>query len=192
VSRFLQILIALALAWAIGFWFFLRDMSRAPQPAEGLKADAVVVFTGQGGSRVSAAMALLGEGAGERLLISGVNAEISREELARLWPGEPSAFECCVDLGWEAQTTVGNAREVRDWVKSHHFDSFILVTSDYHMPRALLETRGELPDVDITAYRVTSGYLRTNGLPADQAAAKQLAVEYSKFLAAVVKSWTPV
>ena len=81
--RILQILLALALAWAIGFWFFLRDMAHAPMSPAGLKADAVVVFTGQGGSRVSAAMALLGEGAGDRLLISGVNADITREELAR-------------------------------------------------------------------------------------------------------------
>ena len=192
MGRLIQILIALGLAWAIGFWFFLREMSGAPGAADEVKADPVVVFTGAGGSRVRAAMGLLGEGAGERLLISGVNSDISREELARLWPGEPAAFDCCVDLGWEAKSTVGNAREVRDWVQSHRFDSLILVTSDYHMPRALLETRGELPDVDITAYRVASGYLRADGLPAGADAARQLAVEYSKFLAAAVKSWTPV
>lgn len=192
MGRVLQILLALALAWAIGFWFFLREMAHAPLSPPGLKADAVVVYTGLGGSRISAAMNLLGEGAGERLLISGVNRNIKRQELAELWPGEPAGFECCVDLGWEAQTTVGNAREVRDWAKSHDFDSLILVTSDYHMPRALLETRSELPEVAVEAYRVDSGYLQGNGLPADQAAAKQLAVEYSKFLAAVVKSWAPV
>lgn len=191
MGRILQILLALALAWAIGFWFFLRDMAHAPTAPAEVKADAVVVFTGQGGSRLGAAMNLLGEGAGRRLLISGVNPGITREELARLWPGEPSSFDCCVDLGWEAQTTVGNAREVRDWAKSHDFGSLILVTSDYHMPRALLETRGELPDVLVTAYRVDSGYLRDNGLPSDQNAARQLAIEYSKFLAAVVKSWAP-
>ncbi|NWG72645.1 MAG: YdcF family protein [Parvularculaceae bacterium] len=192
MGRVLQILLALVLAWTIGFWFFLRELAHAPKAPQGLKADAVVVFTGQGGSRVSAAMNLFGAGAGERLLISGVNADITREELARLWPGEPAGFECCVDLGWEAQTTVGNAREVRNWAITHDFDSLILVTSDYHMPRALLETRGELPEASIAAYRVDSGYLRPNGLPADQNAARQLAVEYSKFLAAVVKSWAPV
>jgi uncharacterized SAM-binding protein YcdF (DUF218 family) len=191
VGRLVQTLLALTLDWVIGFWFFLREMSGAPDPTVQPKADAVVVFTGSGGSRVAAAMDLLGKGAGERLLISGVNEEISREELARLWPGDPKDFECCVDLGWEARTTVGNARELRDWVKSHDFNSFILVTSDYHMPRALVETREVLPEVEITAWRVQSGYLTASGLPSNAAAARQLVVEYSKFLAAVVKSWLP-
>lgn len=192
MRRFIQTLIALAVAWTIGFWFFLREVSRAPAPDEPLKADAVVVYTGLGGPRIKAAMDLMGKGVGERLLISGVNADISREQLAALWTGPPETFDCCVDLGWEAQTTVGNAREVRDWAKSHEFESLVLVTSDYHMPRALIETREALPEIALTAFRVESGYLGGSGLPADEAAARQLAVEYSKFLAAVVKSWSPV
>jgi uncharacterized SAM-binding protein YcdF (DUF218 family) len=184
--------VALALAWAIGLWVFLKDLGQAPAPAANPKADAVVVYTGIGGPRINAGMSLLDEGAAGRLLISGVNPEITREELARLWPGEPAAFECCVDLGWEAQTTVGNAKEVRDWVLSHKFDSLILVTSDYHMPRALLETRDQLPDVTITPYRVPSGYFTVAGRPKDREALRQLAIEYSKFLAAYVKTWSPV
>lgn len=166
-------------------------MSRASGPSEDLRADAVVVYTGIGGGRIDAAMSLLGEGAGARLLISGVNPEISREELQRLWPGEPAAFECCVDLGREARSTVGNAREARAWAISNGFSSLILVTSDYHMPRALVETRDQLNEIDVTPYRVQSGYLNERGEPANSEAWKKLAIEYSKFLAALVKSWAP-
>ena len=105
-----------------------------------------------------------------------------------MWPGAPEKFDCCVDLGLRAQTTTGNAAELRDWASSHGFSSLILVTSDYHMPRALLETRASLPDVKITAHPVTSGYLDDSGKPASLAHWSNLAIEYSKYLAVRVKT----
>lgn len=179
------------LAWAAGLAVFVAKLPGDGGP-EGARADGVVVYTGTGGARILTGMTLLGEGAGERLLISGVNPDISRDELARLWPGEPARFECCVDLGRDAESTLGNAIEVRDWAQTHGFSSLILVTSDYHMPRAVLETREQLPDAEIVAWPVRSGYLDERGMPASGEALRQLAAEYTKFLAVRVKAWAPV
>jgi uncharacterized SAM-binding protein YcdF (DUF218 family) len=191
VLRVLLILATAAMAWAVGLLVFLGGLP-AGAPQTGVRAEGVVVYTGVGGQRVSTGMSLLGEGAADRLLISGVNPRIQREELERLWRGAPEAFDCCVDLGREALSTQGNALEVREWALTHGFKSLILVTSDYHMPRALLETHDQLPDVEIIAYPVQSGYLDANGRPADVKAWRLLAVEYSKYLLVRVKTAIPI
>ena len=46
---------------------------------------------------------------------------------------------CCVDLDYSALNTLGNAMQARRWALEHGFHSLIVVTSAYHMPRALAE-----------------------------------------------------
>ncbi len=186
MQRLLSAVLFVALAWAAGLVVFIANLplqtSTAPAPA-----DAVVVFTG-GGDRVTSAMRLLNSGAGKRLLISGVNPNVSRPDLAKIWPGEPALFDCCVDLGLEAQTTEGNASELDNWIRRNGYRSLILVTSDFHMPRALIETRDRLPDVEITPYPVASGSLDANGRPQTAADWKRLGGEYTKYLVARIKT----
>jgi uncharacterized SAM-binding protein YcdF (DUF218 family) len=134
-------------------------------------------------------MSLLNQGVARRLLISGVNPTVTRPELAALWPGDPDLFDCCVDLGLEAQTTDGNAAELGDWTRAHGFTSLILVTSDFHMPRALLLARDRLPGVEITPYPVASGLLGPGGTPSSVAGWRRLNAEYAKFLAARAKTF---
>lgn len=188
MRRTLFSILALALFWAAGLLIFL---SALPEPGAetDAAADAAVVYTGVGGARISTGMAVLARGGAERLLISGVNPETTRASLAEMWNGDAAAFDCCVDLGVEAKSTRGNAREARAWARAHGFKSLILVTSDYHMPRALLETRAQLPDAAIIPYPVESGYLGSDRRPANAAALRPLAIEYTKFLAVRVKTF---
>ncbi len=136
-------------------------------------------------------MSLLDRGLARRLLISGVNPATPLEEIARLWPGDRADFDCCVDLGLEARTTVGNAAELRDWVASHGFKSLILVTAEYHMPRALLETASQIPAVAVQPYPVSSGLVGPQGLPVSLADWRRLASEYSKYLAVYARTLFP-
>lgn len=186
MTRFFAVLAVLALAWGAGLFVFISHLplETASKPDE---ADGIVVYTG-GGSRIAAGMALMEQGAAQRLLISGVNPGTSRDVLIDMNPEAKTIFDCCVDLGIEAQTTEGNATEVRDWALKHGFRRIILVTSDYHMPRALVETRARLKGVTLAAYPVTSGFLDAKGRPISQEAWKQLAFEYSKYLASHVKT----
>ena len=88
------------------------------------------------------------------MLISGVNREVRRQELRALTPGSNRLFNCCVDLGFEAEDTIGNAHEIAAWAEAKGYDSLIVVTSDYHMPRALTEIRAAAPGVELTPYAV--------------------------------------
>ena len=159
-----------------------------PAPAKPVTSDAVIVYTGGGGNRISAAMALFAEGVGERMLISGVHENTSRERLSQFWRGDQQRFSCCVDLGRLAQSTQGNAAEAQDWVITRNYNSIILVTSEYHMPRAIIATRETMPDIKITPYPVASSLLDGNGKPNSFEAWKQIAGEYTKFLIEKTKS----
>lgn len=186
MQRLLSGIVFIALAWGVGLLIFVAELPR-PTTKLPAPADGVVVFTG-GDDRIASAMALLNDGVGKRLLISGVNPTVTRSTMAELWPGDPELFDCCVDLGLEAQTTQGNASELDSWTRQHGFMSLILVTSDYHMPRALVEARDRLPDVRITPYAVASGFIGADGRPRTGADWRRMGGEYTKYLFARAKT----
>ncbi len=186
MPRLLTILAAIALAWCGGFAWFLKTIATA-KPM-GVKSDAIVVLTGGGGDRMPTGMRLINEGYGARLLISGVNPEVAREDIKALWAGHAELFDCCVDLGAKARTTRGNAIEAQEWATAHSFQSLVLVTSDYHMPRAMLELKAALPDVVITAHPVASVYLNGRGAPNSLKSWRLLSFEYLKYTAVRLKT----
>lgn len=112
------------------------------------------MFTGGSGLRIAAAVDLIEAGHAQRALISGVNPDITVEELIRRTGGEPAVYECCVDFDYVAKTTVGNAKESASWTTSNAYETIILVTSDYHMPRSLLLLGNAIPNVDLIPYPV--------------------------------------
>jgi uncharacterized SAM-binding protein YcdF (DUF218 family) len=107
-------------------------------------ADGIVVFTG-GPERIQRAVDLLAEAKGSRLLISGVNPVTTRDKLKSMNPSASGLFGCCVDIGHEAQNTIGNAEETAEWAQRWKHKSLIVVTSDYHMPRSILELSRAMP-----------------------------------------------
>lgn len=186
MQRLLLSAILLALLWAIGLTIFVGHI---PSVSTGVapQGDAIVVYTG-GGARLTAAMSLFQDGEKERLLISGVHPDTTRARIAEMWTGDAAQFNCCVDLGHAARTTEGNAAELAEWARTHEFRNVVLVTSDYHMPRAMAATQTGAPAVTITPYVVSSGYLDDNGRPSSINAWRVLAGEYSKYLLAEAKA----
>ncbi len=187
MRRVLSLVAVVAVLWVIGFaWFVAKLPAPATNPPQ--IAEGVVVYTGGGGARISAAMTTFASGTGERLLISGVHPDTSRARLSELWRGDLERFDCCVDLGREALTTEGNAGELSAWAQNNNYKKIVLVTSDYHMPRAMIATRARMKDAELTPYPVASGYLNAKGRPTSPKAIANLAGEYSKFLMAFVNA----
>lgn len=171
---------------AAGFVAFAVSLSTA-EPNRVAKADAIVVLTG-GADRISQGLDLLERGKGRRLLISGVHHQTTPRALARLSPGSRKLFSCCVDVGYRAQDTIGNASETREWVRQRGFKRLIVVTSNYHMLRSLAELRLVLPDVELLPYAVNPPSLEVEHWWSHHPTREVLTREYFKLLPAMARS----
>ncbi|MCR5877202.1 YdcF family protein [Phenylobacterium sp. J367] len=178
--------LVLALIWTAGLFAFahrVQQSTPAPLPAP---ADGIVTLTGANSNqRIAAAIALLERDLGNRVLVSGVNREASREDIRTVSRAVRRLYDCCVDLGFTAADTVGNARETAEWAQAMRYRSLIVVTADYHMPRAMLELRAVLrePEVSLHPYPVPTPSLKARGWWRSPRAARLMVVEYSKYLA---------
>ncbi len=168
-----------------GFLAFTTQIA-AREPSSLKTADAIVVLTG-GASRISDAVGLLSEGRGRRLLITGVNPQTTPAELRRTLPDGDRLIACCVDLGHRALNTRGNALEAAEWTRSQRFRSLVVVTSAWHMPRAILELGRALPDVELVSYPVVTTRMQAEQWWRDPSTLKLLFKEYLKYVMAKVK-----
>jgi len=149
------VLASLIFFWLAGFGVFLGYVAmEKPQEPSG-HTDALIVPTG-GSNRIHTGLDLLSGGMSGHLLISGVGREVSLEDIRKIWrPGE-KALPCCITLGHDALNTKGNAEEVKNWMEQNHYHSLRLVTSNYHMPRTLIEFRRAMPEMTMILHPVKS------------------------------------
>jgi uncharacterized SAM-binding protein YcdF (DUF218 family) len=186
--KFLTFIAIIVVIWLAGLFAFADRVRSYTPAAEPARADAIVALTGPSAERVNAAIRLLEQDKGKRVLISGVNREVRRQELRALTPGSNRLFNCCVDLGFEAEDTVGNAQEIAAWADAKGYDSLIVVTSDYHMPRALTEIRAAAPDLALTPYAVETPSLDNSRWWRAAVTARRMTLEYTKYLAALARA----
>jgi uncharacterized SAM-binding protein YcdF (DUF218 family) len=168
------------IAIVLGFFAFLWLLPNKEVELD-RNADGIVVLTG-GTSRITDALELLSAGRGRRLLITGVNPGTTTTDIARQFAEYGKALACCVDLDYSAINTLGNAVETRRWAIDRGFHSLIVVTSAYHMPRALAEIAHQLPKVVLVPYPVVSDRLRIEPWWSNSATAKLVLSEYFKYL----------
>ena len=178
--RFIFDLILLAVVLTvIGFFIFTGNLQRSqPEPRT---ADGIAVLTG-GVARIDEAMKLLTQQKAKRLLITGVNRTTSTEALKQLASQGDQLFSCCVDIDKEARNTIDNATETSQWVARNHYTSIIVVTSNYHMPRALAEIAHQLPDVVLVPFPVVTDRQRVEPWWTDGVAARRMVTEYVKYV----------
>jgi uncharacterized SAM-binding protein YcdF (DUF218 family) len=180
----LAALAVLAMIWLVGLLAFAARVDHSTPAASPHPADGLVVLTGAGSNdRIAAAMHLLEEEKAQRLLVSGVNREASREDIRSVSRAVKRLYDCCVDLGFEAADTVGNARETAGWADAMRYRRLIVVTADYHMPRAMLELRSALPQAELQAYPVKTGVLDASRWWRTGKSARLMVLEYCKYLA---------
>jgi uncharacterized SAM-binding protein YcdF (DUF218 family) len=184
-SMALKLAALAAVALVVGFVGFVWLLP-SHQVELDRNADGIVVLTG-GTSRVTDALELLAAGRGQRLLITGVNPGTTTTDIAHETVDYDRLLKCCVDLDYSALNTLGNAVQARRWTIDHGFRSLIVVTSAYHMPRALAELAHQLPDAALIPFPVVSDRLRIEPWWSNGDTTRLVVSEYLKFLFAKVR-----
>ena len=180
------ILVVLAI-WFAGLLAFADRVARSTPAEDPAAADGIVALTGASDLRLEAAARLLENGKGHRLLVSGVNRKTPRKDVLGVTGAAKPVFDCCIDLGFTAADTIGNARETAEWARAMRFKRLILVTADFHMPRAMIELRAALPEAQVTPYPVATAALDAQHWAGSSLGARRMVLEYCKYLAIMVR-----
>lgn len=200
IRYLLTISLTLAGAWFVGLLMFVAYVQVQAMPdmgPSGTPADGIVVLTG-GEGRVAVGIKLLADKQGRRLLISGVHPETNKQNIlpAQAVPDKANTalLECCVDLGYAADSTVGNAEEAAKWAGERRMKSLLIVTAAYHLPRARLEFARVLPDAALLFYPLTRDNVKLGAALEEPwtipGTVQLIATEYSKYLFAVGRAFS--
>ena len=174
IARFLSILVLL---YALGFALFSVTLS-GPAPDDAARTEAAVVLTG-GAGRLEQGFKVLRSNKAERLLVSGTDPLVTKADLAQRNKGQEALLRCCVDLGTEAKDTRSNAEETRRWLQRQGFKSVRIITSDWHMRRAVYDFRRVLgPNFSV----ITDGVRTEPGF-------MTLYLEYNKYVFRRIGAW---
>ena len=184
---FTLILLSLV-CWVIGLYLFSQKISRTTQNISltTQKYEALIVLTG-GQDRINTAFDLFEKGYAHRLFISGVTSPKALQSRILDNPKINSKADCCITLDEKAETTIGNAIESSKWVKENHISSVLLVTSNYHMPRSLMEFKRQIPTLNVTPYAIDAHNVVLDHWWEKQGTRRLIVMEYNKFLITATK-----
>jgi len=188
IARLLVILVAAGLL-AAGYDFsrFVARADRAVTPDPPIDAQAITALTGASNARIVAAVQLA-DSLQLPLLISGVHVDTRPEDIAEIADVDVKEIECCVTLGKAAASTEGNGFEVAEWARRRNVTRVIVVTSEYHMDRAMLELRRFMPEGHFIPHAVTTTKVRPRDWFRDPATAHRLIEEWAKYRIASLRA----
>ena len=171
--------------WLVGLLWFAKTLP-VSVAAPARATDAIVVLTG-GSGRVHQGLELLAQRRAKKLFISGVYRGVEVRELLSISQQSPADLDCCIALGYEADSTRGNARETADWMREQGLGSLRLVTAAYHMPRSLLEFRRAMPKIEIVPHPVFPEHVKQRDWWRWPGSASLIIGEYNKYLVALAR-----
>lgn len=186
ILRIGGLLAVVSLAVFIGGFLRFADSVATLAPPSNPKADAIVVLTG-GYQRIDQAVELLRAGSGRRLLISGAHPSTSPARIRKMTQSSTDLFNCCVDIGYDALDTIGNASEITRWIHDKGYRSVLVVTNNYHMQRSLMELRRVDHATEFIPYPVVNSDMKSTDWYADPDMLRTLLIEYGKTLIVYVR-----
>ena len=126
-----------------------------------IKSPNIVILTG-GANRIKDGLKIIqdfknSKNINYKILVSGTGMGFTKSSLKKkLGPNFNSQLiQCCIDLDGVSKNTLTNASETFKWANKNDIKEFILITSNYHMPRAILEFKNVMPNLKIYTYAIT-------------------------------------
>ena len=147
-------------------------------------ADIIIVLTG-GSGRIEYGLQLLAERKADILFISGVGEKVTIDDIIKQAPiairGKLNKEK--IILGRNAENTIGNAKEVASWLSDKATHHVLLVTSNYHIPRSVLEFSTEMPQLVIIPAPVLPKDFKPDNWWKDDEDRALIFSEYHKYIA---------
>ena len=126
-----------------------------------IESPNIVILTG-GANRIKDGLKIIenfknSKNLNYKILVSGTGMGFTKSSLKKkLGPNFNSQLiQCCIDLDGVSKNTFTNASETFKWTSKNDIKEFILITSNYHMPRAILEFKNVMPNLKIYTYAIT-------------------------------------
>ena len=126
-----------------------------------IESPNIVILTG-GANRIKDGLKIIqdfknSKNINYKILVSGTGNGFTKSSLKKkLGPNFNSQLiQCCIDLDGISKNTLTNATETFKWTIKNDIKEFILITSNYHMPRAILEFKNVMPNLKIYTYAIT-------------------------------------
>lgn len=173
----------LLLAPVAGFFLFLAEVQgstgRKPE-----KADVIVALSGDP-RRILAAADLMKAGFGRRLIVVGQD---NQQEVELLRKANPALFECCIKVDHSSTNTEQDVQLVRSLISGSETESVLLVTSSFHLPRAINELEHVLPQTRIIGHGLPDEFYRPSAVFSNPNVASAFVRQYLMYIG----SWFPV
>ena len=126
-----------------------------------IESPNIVILTG-GANRIKDGLKIIenfknSKNINYKILVSGTGKGFTKNSLKKkLGPNfNTQLIQCCIDLDSVSKNTLTNASETFKWTSRNDIKEFILITSNYHMPRAILEFKNVMPNLKIYTFVIT-------------------------------------
>jgi uncharacterized SAM-binding protein YcdF (DUF218 family) len=157
---FSLIIIYLFILWFIGL-FNYKEKIVSFEKTSFVEPNNIVILTG-GSNRIKDGLKIINnfnksDLKNIKLLISGTGKGFTKLSVNNILSKKNdfySFIKCCIKLDSKSKNTYSNAIQTKVWVNKNKINQFVLITSNYHMPRALLELKEQMPNINIIAYPI--------------------------------------
>ena len=163
--RILKIFFIFSLSCTLAIFFiqlfFFKEKVLSFKKYNNTKSSNIVILTG-GTNRIKDGLNIINHFDKSKrikfkILVSGTGNGFSKNSLIKqIGPNfNPKLIECCIYLDSVSKNTFTNAIETSKWANRNDLKEFILITSNYHMPRAILEFKNVMPNHKIYTFPIT-------------------------------------
>ena len=159
-SSFFIILILFISYFFVGLFNF-KEKILSLEKSKNITSSNIVILTG-GSNRIKEGLKIVNDinkltKTDFKILISGTGKGFTKATLKKILTSDFNLklVECCIELESISKDTYSNASETYKWTKKNDIDNIILITSNYHMPRAILEFKNRMPNQQFFTYPIT-------------------------------------
>ena len=158
-----------------------------------IESPNIVILTG-GANRIKDGLKIIqdfnnSKNINYKILVSGTGMGFTKSSLKKkLGPNFNShLIQCCIDLDGISKNTVTNAHETFKWTSKNNIKEFLLITSNYHMPRAILEFKNVMPNLKIYTYAIIPKKHRIENWLSSYQTFSLVFKEYCKYILAILR-----